>query len=186
MPYPPRGREPVAPAAGKGSAPAGVASQAAHSGGPGQPSGPTTGVCLRWLDAAATKGGGSRPDRGPSRAPSPPGRYGARDRNRRDGAPSGATRSKSRVNRRTGCAPWRAVPLACCGVETPAPGDLKGEQSSGAIRAAGTMEFASMKQLQHASPAPRPLYETARFAGGEGPGRYGNMPAVGESRDPKP
>jgi len=95
---------------GFGPAPAGVASQAARSGGPGQPSGPTTGACLQWLDAAETKGGGSCPDRGPRRAPFPPGSYGAGDRNRRDGAPRGATRSKRSRDRRTGCAAWRAVP----------------------------------------------------------------------------
>ena len=54
-----------------------------HPGGPGQPSGPTAGVCLRWLDAAGTKGGGSRLDGGPERPSFPPGSYGAGDRNRR-------------------------------------------------------------------------------------------------------
>ena len=51
-----------------------------HSGGPGQPSGPTMGVCLQWLDAAGTKGGGSHPDGGPERLSFPPGSYGAGDR----------------------------------------------------------------------------------------------------------
>ena len=65
------------------AAPAGAASQAAHPAGPGQPSGPTTGVCPKGLDAAGTKGGGSRPDGGPERLSFPPGSYGAGDRNRR-------------------------------------------------------------------------------------------------------
>jgi hypothetical protein len=33
-------------------------------GGPGEPSDPTKGVCLEWLDAVRTKAGENRPDRG--------------------------------------------------------------------------------------------------------------------------
>jgi hypothetical protein len=44
-----------------------------HPGGLGQPSGPTMGICLEWLDAVRMKAGESRPDRGPRRASSAPG-----------------------------------------------------------------------------------------------------------------
>ncbi len=42
-------------------------------GGPGQPSAGIMTGCLRWLDAAGTKGGGSCPDRGPGSGPVAPG-----------------------------------------------------------------------------------------------------------------
>jgi hypothetical protein len=60
-------------------------------GGLGSPSVPTKRDCLKWLDAARTKGGESRPDRVGRKPPgSAPGSYGPGDRNRRDGAPIGA------------------------------------------------------------------------------------------------
>jgi hypothetical protein len=40
---------------------------------PAKPSAGITTGCPKGLDAAATKGGGSCPDRGPTRAPLPPG-----------------------------------------------------------------------------------------------------------------
>ena len=40
-------------------------------GGPGQPSDPTKGVCLEWLDAVWRKGGESRPDQGLAQATHP-------------------------------------------------------------------------------------------------------------------
>ena len=49
-------------------------------GGLGSPSGPTTRDCLRWLDAARTKGGESRPDQGLSQKPTPGPRPEARPR----------------------------------------------------------------------------------------------------------
>ena len=51
------------------------------SGGPGQPSGPTTRVCLEWLDEAGSEGWRKPPARGREERPASPTRkYGARDR----------------------------------------------------------------------------------------------------------
>ena len=65
-------------------------------GGPGQPSAGITTGCLRWLDAAATKGGGSCPDRGSGSGPVAARKHGARDRKAACGAPRGATPSERR------------------------------------------------------------------------------------------
>ena len=62
MPDPKRGREPVAPFVGIGPAPAGVASQATHSGGAGAPPGGTTTPREELAD-----GGPRRPARGSAR-----------------------------------------------------------------------------------------------------------------------
>ena len=51
-----------------------------RSGGPGQPSGPTTRVCLRWLDEAGSEGWRKPPARGrEERLASPTRKHGARD-----------------------------------------------------------------------------------------------------------
>ncbi len=126
-PLPPRGREPVAPAAGKGPAPAGVA----RSHALGRPW-PAVRPHYGGLPSMAGRGGRRRAAEaarigGPSRAPSPPGSYGARDRNRRDGAPRGATRSEKPRAQTDWLRPWaRRPPRLFAGVETPAPGDVKG------------------------------------------------------------
>ena len=64
------------------------------SGGPGSPTGSTTGACLRWLHAAQVTSGEIRSDERRIRkiAGSCTRKSGAGDRNRRDGASKGVTR----------------------------------------------------------------------------------------------
>ena len=59
-----------------------------------------------------------------------------------DGAPRGATRSKRSRDKRTGCAPWRAVPLAFRGEGQSLPPAKAGEANLRRLRAARTMELA--------------------------------------------
>ena len=110
----------IGPISGKSdigdAAPAGAASQAAHSGGTGQPSGPTMGSALRGLDATGTKGGGSRPDGGPEGHSFPPGSTAPADRTPRWRAERRHVPETVRdyVQRR---ADWRAIPSICEGEE---------------------------------------------------------------------
>ena len=79
-----------------------------HPGGPGSPSGPTTGVCLQWLDAAGTKGGESGPAQG-RHEPSVPAR---KLRSRGQKSPQVERRKATRPRRArqvcTNCAGWSA------------------------------------------------------------------------------
>ena len=63
-------------------------------GGLGEPSGPTTGVCLEWLDAVRMKAGESWPDREGTSPPCAPGSYGPGDRKAAGGAPEGDAPAK--------------------------------------------------------------------------------------------
>ena len=88
----------------------GQASQACTREAPAKPSAGITTGCLRWLDAAATKGGGSCPDRGPGSGLVAARKHGAGDLKGRDGAPRGAlplategTRLASVSGGRAGC-----------------------------------------------------------------------------------
>ena len=59
------------------------------SGGLGEPSDPTMGVCLRWLDADRTNVGESLRDQGGQKAPVRARKHGPRAKNRRGGALEG-------------------------------------------------------------------------------------------------
>ncbi len=68
---------------------AGIANR--HSGGLGSPSGPTTGLCLYWLDAAGMKAKRKLwPDEGSHEAPVPARKHGPGDRKAARGASRGA------------------------------------------------------------------------------------------------
>ena len=55
----------------------------------GWPSGPTTRVCLQWLDAGRNDDGGSRMDTWGLEPPVRPRKYGSEVKNRHSGAPGG-------------------------------------------------------------------------------------------------